>query len=403
MLGRTLLLNSAAATSYWFSTGATSLSFPSSTIAVDAAGNIYTGYSKRNADGSVAWQNNLTSAYGVAVDSGGNSYTIIAAGGYTQLIKLSPTGSFLWARQLAASDTTAVNPLCVTVDSSDNVYVSGYRNTSGARLTYLVKFNSSGTAQWHRQFGSTTSFYSINAISVDSSGNVHVCGGWSITTSTYRPVVTKLDSTGALLWTRVVWSNNSSSQQCQAVEVSSTGDVYAVFNGVVSGAFSISTVVKLTSAGVPSLYRAWQNGTSANADGYALAVSPDGNTVYVGGAAPNNTTILVSMTSAGALNFARQITSSPNTTAILYKILASSTYLTLGFSGDAISRIPADGSLTKTTGPYTYSVATGVSTATLSQTNTTTTVSMVTTTTLNITTVTPTIGSNSNTYPVYPL
>ena len=70
----------------------------------------------------------------------------------------------------------------VTVDSSDNIYVTGFttgdldNNTnSGQKDIILVKYNSSGTKQWTQQLG-TSSQDTGNDVTVDSSDNIYVTG-----------------------------------------------------------------------------------------------------------------------------------------------------------------------------------------------------------------------------------
>ena len=84
----------------------------------------------------------------------------------------------------------------VAVDYSDNIYVTGWtggklETYSGGNDTILVKYNSSGTKQWTRQFGApsflkrddeyqtsqmTTSADIGAGVAVDSSGNIFVTG-----------------------------------------------------------------------------------------------------------------------------------------------------------------------------------------------------------------------------------
>ena len=70
----------------------------------------------------------------------------------------------------------------VTVDSSDNLYVTGKTNggmdtntNSGNYDIFLVKYNSSGVKQWTRQLG-TSSADSAEGVTVDSSDNIYVMG-----------------------------------------------------------------------------------------------------------------------------------------------------------------------------------------------------------------------------------
>ena len=70
----------------------------------------------------------------------------------------------------------------MTVDSSDNLYVTGYtyggldgNTNSGGLDLFLVKYNSSGTKQWTQQLG-TSSNDEGYGVTVDSSNNIYVTG-----------------------------------------------------------------------------------------------------------------------------------------------------------------------------------------------------------------------------------
>ena len=70
----------------------------------------------------------------------------------------------------------------VATDSSGNVYVTGGTkggldgNTSaGDTDLFVVKYNSSGTKQWTKQLG-TSSTDNATGVATDSSGNVYVTG-----------------------------------------------------------------------------------------------------------------------------------------------------------------------------------------------------------------------------------
>jgi hypothetical protein len=70
----------------------------------------------------------------------------------------------------------------VTVDSSNNIYVTGRtiggldgNTNSGSLDLFLVKYNSSGTKQWTQQLG-TSSHDDGYGVTVDSSDNIYVTG-----------------------------------------------------------------------------------------------------------------------------------------------------------------------------------------------------------------------------------
>jgi hypothetical protein len=70
----------------------------------------------------------------------------------------------------------------VTVDSSNNIYVMGYteggldgNTNSGENDTFLVKYNSNGTKQWTRQLGTSEQDLGFG-VTVDSSDNIYLTG-----------------------------------------------------------------------------------------------------------------------------------------------------------------------------------------------------------------------------------
>jgi len=146
---------------------------------------------KYNSSGTIQWQRTLggtgrDDAYSLAVDSANNVYVF----GYTGstgagsndflLAKYNSSGTIQWQRVLggAANDIGR----SVTVDSSGNVYVVGQTSSAGEGGDELLiaKYDSSGTIQWQRVLGAASGDIGYS-ITVDSSDNLYVCGSTNST------------------------------------------------------------------------------------------------------------------------------------------------------------------------------------------------------------------------------
>ena len=127
-------------------------------MTVDSSDNIYvTGYTREVYDGN----------------SNSENYDIF-------LMKYNSSGTKQWTKQLGNS--AADIGMGVTVDSSDNIYVTGIASGGRDRNTgsvgediVLVKYNPSGTKQWTKQLGSSSSNFAWD-VTVDSSDNIYVTG-----------------------------------------------------------------------------------------------------------------------------------------------------------------------------------------------------------------------------------
>lgn len=145
---------------------------------------------------SEQWQDN-------AIDSQNN----IIAVGYTYtdgegdadflVTKYDPDGNTLWAVTLGNGYENFARGVCV--DSSDNIYVSGYTSgsTAGGTDILIVKYNSSGVVQWQRIIGDNSGQTGWRCVT-DSSDNVYVCG--SSDSSSYHGWLVKWNSSGTFQW-----------------------------------------------------------------------------------------------------------------------------------------------------------------------------------------------------------
>ena len=96
------------------------------------------------------------------------------------LVKYNSSGTKQWTKQLGTSREEI--GWGVTVDSSNNIYVTGEsggaldgNTSSGDNDIFLVKYNSSGTKQWTKQLGTSGQDYG-HGVEVDNSSNIYVTG-----------------------------------------------------------------------------------------------------------------------------------------------------------------------------------------------------------------------------------
>ena len=149
-------------------------------MAVDSSGNIYvTGY----------YDSNPTTIYN---SDGGTFGTLPNSGIYDVFItKYNTNGTAQWATRLGG--TGSDYGYSMAVDSSGNIYVTGYYDSnpttiynsdggtfgtltnSGSNDVFIVKYNTSGIAQWATRLGGTGNDIG-NSVASDSSGNIYVTG-----------------------------------------------------------------------------------------------------------------------------------------------------------------------------------------------------------------------------------
>jgi hypothetical protein len=239
-------------------------------VAVDTAGNAFlttsTGashltVSRVTSSGSLNWQYPFNTAEavsgGIAV-SGGNVYVTgdffgnvdfdpgpgnarLKSGNNSTsgfVLKMTTTGSYVWARAFASSNGNAniCAPASIGVDSAGNVYTSGsftgtvdfnpgsptLNFSGGTGAGFVTKLNSSGNFVWAKQYavplGGETSIWGPiglgGTMTVDAAGSVYLTGGFT-GTADFNPnagvnnltsvggsdiFVSKLDTNGAFLW-----------------------------------------------------------------------------------------------------------------------------------------------------------------------------------------------------------
>jgi hypothetical protein len=249
----------------------------------------------------------------------GASFAVVAGNGNDAfLAKYSSAGSVVWATRFVS--TSADQGLGVATDSSGNVFVTGYYsgavtlyNTgggTGATLAaagvadaFLAKYSSAGSVLWATRIVSTAADQGLG-VATDSSGNVFVCGYYSIPTLTLyntgggtgasfasvassgnNVFLAKYSSAGSVLWATRILSTGT--DQGTGVATDSSGNVFVY--GYYSEALTLynsdtTTGASLAFAGVNDVFLAKYSPTGF--------ISGAASTVYSGGY-PASSNILV--------------------------------------------------------------------------------------------------------------
>lgn len=173
------------------------------------------------------------------------------------IAKYTPTGNYSWAKSLGGIDSQSMSLTAVTVDTNDNVYISGYffdtvdfdPSTATVMITadmygnsFVAKYDPAGNYLWakliRRPVGDVLTLNLIKSIATDANGNVYISGYFeesldfdpspatAIRTSTqlYDIFMAKYDSNGNYLWANAIGGNWY--DQANAMCLNSNGDIY---------------------------------------------------------------------------------------------------------------------------------------------------------------------------------
>ncbi len=165
-----------------------------------------------------------------------------AGGADAFLTKYDAGGETLWTTQFGTTNRDLATS--VSADGLGNVYVSGLTEgvlglaNAGGEDAFLSKYDSSGSLQWTRQFGTSADDVS-RGVAADQLGNVFVVG---VTANPNSDAwVQKYDSIGNLQWSREVpWSGSSEGRGVSTDgfgNVFITGSLYDAVNPSLSDGF----------------------------------------------------------------------------------------------------------------------------------------------------------------------
>lgn len=130
------------------------------------------------------------------------------------LLKYNSDGDLQWVRTYASPGNISDNPVNLCTDSLCNIYIIGNKGVYSYNVDFLVlKYDSSGTQQWMRQYNagkSPTSQDYVTDLVTDNHGNLYV-SGYSIEQNALVNLVTiKYNALGRQQWVRTFFSGDYS-------------------------------------------------------------------------------------------------------------------------------------------------------------------------------------------------
>ena len=169
-------------------------------ICIDAQENIYTisgsgsnpiitdfTTTKFNSAGDLIWEkayngpaNNNDEPYSIGIDNNGNLYIAGKSRGNGSeydftVVSYDNDGNLRWESRIASPLDNEASDLYV--DNQNRIYVTGYITTQASADFLTVKYSSSGSILWQKQFNNIYNYWDIaQSITVDNYYNVYVTG-----------------------------------------------------------------------------------------------------------------------------------------------------------------------------------------------------------------------------------
>lgn len=221
--------------------------------------------------------------YGITIDPSNNVYIT----GYTEsfgnilgeevLVKYGSSGVLQWNK---TSSEIGILGRALALDSLGNIYIAGDTGF-GAGLTdiCLEKYNNAGILQWNKTWGGSNWDYGLG-VAVDSADNVYVSGRTrSFGVGDSDIVLLKYDSVGIQQWNRTWGGINT--DYGNRIAVDSSDNIYLAATTVGFGAGNYDmTLVKYNFLGEQQWYYTW--GDANNEFGIGVALDSLEN-IYFGG------------------------------------------------------------------------------------------------------------------------
>ncbi|MFW9940510.1 MAG: SBBP repeat-containing protein [Candidatus Thorarchaeota archaeon] len=270
-------------------------------IAIDSLGNIYlAGYTNNTSSGdydmclvkfdsSGAYQWNVTwgesgedHARAIALDSSDNIYlagTLDEHGVDPDMccVKFNNLGQYQWNSTLGYIGEDFAQ--AIALDSSGNIYLTGFVYDGGDDDVCLVKFDSNGQYQWNRTWGGIEDDRAFS-IAVDSSDNIYLAGEYTIVDDIDSDFfLVKYNNLGEYQWNSI-WGGDGMDMAFD-LALASSDHIYLVGGYEIGPTDTDICLVCFDDSGISQWNRTW-GGIYVDA---ATTIELDSsNNIYIGGA-----------------------------------------------------------------------------------------------------------------------
>lgn len=277
-------------------------------VAVDAAGNVYTGgwatgsggsldyvIVKYSSAGSQVWSRTYNGpASGndimtrMIIDNSGNIYATGRSRGALNddvaTIKYNASGILVWSARYDAGNVEKGTSL--VVDGTGSVIVSGTGTTASTGKDYLtIRYNNAGIQQWAKNYNRiTTSDDEAAGIVSDASGNVYVTGSCTgIGTSSQDYVTISYNTNGDQRWSRVFTGGLVGMDDIAAsIDIDSSGNIYVTGSAISSGSdFDFGTAKYSASGSV--IWSVLYEGALSADDRAVMVKADNAGNIYIAG------------------------------------------------------------------------------------------------------------------------
>jgi hypothetical protein len=224
------------------------------------------------------------------------------------IVKFSSSGSVQWSRAVGGSDGDFGYSVVQTTD--DGYVVVGHTTSFGAglRALFIVKFSTTGSMEWTRAVGGTSSDYGESVVQTSDGGCAVVGNTTSFGAGSCDLFIVKFSTSGSVQWSRAVGGGNSDYGK-SVVQTSDGGYVVTGNTKSLGAGYPDLFLVKLSSSGSLEWAKA-VGGTEADY-GNSIVQTTDGGYVVVGyttsfGAGYHDL-FLVKLSSTGSLEWAKAV------------------------------------------------------------------------------------------------